>query len=169
MPSIIHTSPFHTPAGALLLGACAGKLCLCDWLDLPDRAAVDSRLCARLGGVMVPDTSAVIDAARAQLSEYFAGTRRVFDIPLLFWGTPFQQQVWHRLSIIPYGSVTTYADVAAGIGRPSAVRAVANAIGANPISIFVPCHRVIGSNGTLTGYAGGLPAKACLLNIEKLG
>lgn len=108
-------------------------------------------------------------AVAAQLTEYFAGTRQSFDLPLAFEGTEFQRAVWTALLDIPYGTTTTYAELARRIGRPAAVRAVGAANGANPIPIIVPCHRVIGSNGTLTGYGGGLPRKQQLLALETRG
>lgn len=104
--------------------------------------------------------------ARRQLDEYFAGTRVEFDLPLAPEGTAFQQQVWDGLRRIPHGRTKTYGQLAAEIGNPKAMRAVGLANGRNPISIIVPCHRVIGANGTLTGYGGGLKAKAWLLEHE---
>ena len=102
----------------------------------------------------------------AQLQGYFAGERRSFDVPLEPAGTQFQRQVWRALVEIPYGETTTYAAIARRIGNPNAVRAVGAANGKNPISIIVPCHRVVGADGTLTGYAGGLPNKRRLLDLE---
>ena len=101
-----------------------------------------------------------------QLAEYFAGTRTVFDLPLAPQGSGFQERVWHQLLAIPYGTTRSYGEIARAIGRPSASRAVGTANGANPIAIIVPCHRVIGQNGSLTGYAGGLPIKRWLLDHE---
>jgi methylated-DNA-[protein]-cysteine S-methyltransferase len=101
-----------------------------------------------------------------QLSEYFAGKRRAFDIELAPRGTPFQQAVWRELLNVPYGDTITYAELARRIGKPSSVRAVGAANGANPIPVIIPCHRVIGSNGTLTGYGGGIERKQWLLALE---
>ena len=106
-------------------------------------------------------------AARKQLTEYFAGRRRTFDLPLKLSGTEFQLRVLDELQRIPYGETTSYGDIAKRIGRPSAVRAVGAANGRNPIPIIVPCHRVIGSNGSLTGFGGGLGAKQTLLRLEE--
>jgi methylated-DNA-[protein]-cysteine S-methyltransferase len=103
---------------------------------------------------------------RAQLAEYFAGERRQFDVSLKLVGTPFQQRVWRELLKIPFGATITYAQLARRLGKPAAVRAVGNANARNPISILVPCHRVIGANGNLTGYAGGLIRKKWLLERE---
>jgi methylated-DNA-[protein]-cysteine S-methyltransferase len=113
-----------------------------------------------------PQAHPVLRATVAQLDEYFAGTRRVFDLPLAPEGTPFQQKVWRALRDIAWGETCAYRDIAQRIGQPSAVRAVGLANGRNPISIIVPCHRVIGADGTLTGYGGGLPVKRALLALE---
>ena len=101
-----------------------------------------------------------------QLQEYFAGTRKSFSIPLDLQGTDFQKKVWNVLLSIPYGETRSYSDIARAIGKPDAVRAVGAANGRNPLSIIVPCHRVIGQNGSLTGYAGGLEIKKMLLDLE---
>jgi methylated-DNA-[protein]-cysteine S-methyltransferase len=103
---------------------------------------------------------------KAQLDDYFDGRRSAFDLPLAPAGTEFQRRVWTALSAIPYGTTTTYAAIARSIGKPRAVRAVGAANAKNPLSIVVPCHRVIGRDGTLTGYAGGLPRKRRLLELE---
>lgn len=106
-------------------------------------------------------------AARDQLGEYFAGERTRFDVPLAPPGTPFQERAWEALRGIPYGRTVSYGQIARGIGHPSASRAVGMANGRNPISIIVPCHRVIGSDGRLTGYAGGVERKRFLLELER--
>jgi methylated-DNA-[protein]-cysteine S-methyltransferase len=108
----------------------------------------------------------VLAAAADQLREYFAGHRRAFDLPLAPEGTGFQQRVWTALLAIPYGQTRSYGQIAAAVGRPAASRAVGAANGRNPIAIIVPCHRVIGSSGQLTGYGGGLPTKRWLLAHE---
>lgn len=105
-------------------------------------------------------------AVREQLAEYFAGQRQRFDVPLKLAGTPFQQRVWQQLLRIPFGTTISYAQLAQRVGQPTASRAVGHANGRNPISIIVPCHRVIGANGKLTGYAGGLDKKQWLLKWE---
>jgi methylated-DNA-[protein]-cysteine S-methyltransferase len=106
-------------------------------------------------------------ALSRQLREYFDGSRTAFDVRLHPKGTPFQKDVWRALGAIPYGETRTYGDIAAAIGRPAAVRAVGLANGRNPLPIVVPCHRVIGKDGTLTGYGGGLPVKQFLLDLER--
>jgi methylated-DNA-[protein]-cysteine S-methyltransferase len=112
------------------------------------------------------DDAARFDEARRQLEEYFAGQRTEFDLALSAAGTPFQHEVWAALQTIPYGEVRSYSEIAAQIGRPGASRAVGLANGRNPIAVIVPCHRVIGASGALTGYGGGLPRKRLLLDLE---
>lgn len=114
-----------------------------------------------------PEGHPMIAATRVQLDEYFAGRRTAFDLPLdLQGGTPFQQSVWQALLGIPAGQRASYASLSERIGRPAAVRAVGAAVGRNPVSIVVPCHRVVGTDGSLTGYAGGLDRKTALLRLE---
>jgi methylated-DNA-[protein]-cysteine S-methyltransferase len=128
----------------------------------------DGRSQAGVGGDWKEQpTHPVLQAAKRQLGEYFAGRRKTFDLPLAPSGTPFQHRVWQALLTIPYGETQSYADIARRIGNPKAVRAVGAANGANPISIVVPCHRVIGADGSLTGYGGGLPRKRKLLALEQ--
>jgi methylated-DNA-[protein]-cysteine S-methyltransferase len=109
---------------------------------------------------------AVLRQAIAQLKEYFAGTRTHFELPLDMQGTAFQQNVWRALLAIPSGRTTSYGEISRSLGRPQAARAVGAAVGRNPVSIVVPCHRVLGTSGTLTGYAGGLERKSALLRLE---
>ena len=143
--NIIKVQRYESPCGLLLLGSFGDKLCLCDWQVEKHRDHVDRRL---------------------KLDEFFAGKRKEFDVPLLFVGTDFQKTVWNELLEIPFGKTVSYGEMAQRIGMSKAVRAVANANGANSISIFAPCHRVIGSDRSLTGYGGGLPAKKFLLELE---
>lgn len=158
---------YGAPCGRLVLGAFANRLCLCDWVQGKHREQNEQRLRRILSADFRTGTSSLLDAAALQLDEYFAGQRRRFDIPLLLTGTEFQKKVWQALLEIPYGATISYGELASRIGMPHAVRAVANANGANAISIFAPCHRVIGSDNSLTGYAGGLPAKQYLLGLEQ--
>ncbi|MGY6126903.1 MULTISPECIES: methylated-DNA--[protein]-cysteine S-methyltransferase [Paraburkholderia] len=120
----------------------------------------------RLGPMREAKDDPVLTSTECQLSEYFTGGRERFDLPLAFSGTEFQKKVWNALLSIPYGETRTYGDIAKQIGQPTAVRAVGAANGRNPVSIIAPCHRVIGSAGQLTGFAGGLPAKEVLLTLE---
>lgn len=164
----IITGRYESPCGTLMLGSFADRLCLCDWqMGHEHNNRVNGRLRRMLGAEFEAGGSPVIDEAKIQLDEYFAGARREFDVPLLFAGTDFQRRVWAALPTIPYGQTISYGEMARRIGMPTAVRAVANANGANAISIFAPCHRVIGSDRKLTGYAGGLAAKTFLLQMER--
>lgn len=163
---VIRVQPYCSPCGVLLLGSFGERLCLCDWQVEKHRDHVDRRLKRFLRADFEEGTSPVIGEAAKQLDEYFAGKRKAFDVPLFFAGTDFQQTVWKELVKIPFGKRVSYGELAARIGMPKAVRAVANANGANSMSIFVPCHRVIGSDRSLTGYGGGLPAKKFLLEAE---
>lgn len=113
------------------------------------------------------DSQCVIEQCKQQLIEYFKGERKEFDVPIKLNGTKYRSEVWQALTTIPYGQTRSYAEIAQQIGKPKAVRAVGGANHNNPISIIVPCHRVIGANGSLTGYGGGLAAKEWLLNHEK--
>lgn len=132
------------------------------------RASIDRRLQKYFNAGYIENGDNIIDAAIMQLEEYFGHNRKIFDIPLLTAGTDFQKSVWNALLDIPYGSVVTYLQLAENRGNKNAVRAVAAANGANAISIFIPCHRVIGSDGQLVGYAGGFRAKQKLLELEKV-
>lgn len=163
---IIKTRRYESPCGVLVLGSIGDKLCLCDWLVEKHRSHVDKRLIRMLHATFKDGTSEVIEMAACQLDEYFAGKRKHFDVPLLFAGTVFQKMVWNELLTIPYGETWSYGEMAQRMGMPTAVRAVANANGANAISVFVPCHRVIGSDHSLTGYGGGLETKRMLLELE---
>jgi len=118
------------------------------------------------GATLALGRSDVLEETAAQLEEYFARARTSFDLPLDLRGTPFQVAAWEALAAIPYGETRAYAEQAARIGRPNAVRAIGAANGRNPISIVLPCHRVVGSDGSLTGFAGGLEVKAALLAFE---
>ena len=158
---------YRFPCGEMMLGSFDGRLCLCDWIDGRRRASVDQRLQRILNANYVEGSSDVIEKAKYQLDEYFLSKRREFDIPLLFIGTDFQKKVWNELLNIPYGATVSYGELARRIGMPNAVRAIANANAVNAISIIAPCHRVIGSNGSLTGYGGGLERKRFLLDLEK--
>jgi methylated-DNA-[protein]-cysteine S-methyltransferase len=158
---------YDSPLGGLMLGALGGELCMCDWVLGRSREAVRARLTRLLDARFEEGDSDVIARAAAQLDEYFAGRRRVFDLPLLLAGTDFQRAAWEELRRIPYGTTMSYAEMATRMGVPRAVRAVAGANRVNAISIIVPCHRVIGSDGTLTGYGGGLETKKALLELER--
>ena len=157
---------YKSPIGELLLGSFEDKLCLADMKYRKMRTTIDSRIQKGLKAKYIEESSEVIDKTIKQMQEYFAGERKAFDIPLLMVGTDFQKSVWEGLMQIPYGTTASYLELAQNIGNEKAVRAVASANGANAIAILIPCHRIIGSNGDLVGYAGGLPAKKKLLELE---
>ena len=174
----ILTVRYQAPCGEMLLGAAGDRLCLCNWTQElhPGRVAnrlrrilkVESEDCGQISGD-TPGQSAfpeILLRTVRELDEYFRGERKDFDIPLLLAGSDFQKRVWQQLPNIPYGQTVSYGELAATIGSLRSVRAVANANGANAISIILPCHRVIGSDGRLTGYGGGLRAKQYLLDLE---
>ena len=163
---MICTQIYNSPVGEIILGSYEGKLCLADWQYRRMRTAIDKRLQKGLKAEYCEDSSEVIDETIKQMKEYFAGERKDFDIPLLMIGTMFQKSVWEGLIKIPYGTTASYLELSRNIGNEKAVRAVASANGANAISILIPCHRIIGSNGDLVGYAGGLPTKKKLLELE---
>ena len=150
----------------MILGSYEGKLCLADWKYRRMRSTIDRRIQNGLKAEYVKQSSKVIEETIKEMEEYFAGERKDFDIPLLILGTDFQKSVWDGLLKIPYGATASYLELSQNIGKEKAIRAVASANGANAISILIPCHRVIGSNGDLVGYAGGLPAKKKLLALE---
>jgi methylated-DNA-[protein]-cysteine S-methyltransferase len=148
-----------SPVGELKLVASEKGLVAILWEnDAPGRV--------RLGAMAEDDGHPVLVEAARQIAAYFAGTLTAFDVPLDFRGTDFQKSVWAALLAIPFGETRSYGEIARAIGRPTASRAVGAANGRNPISIIAPCHRVIGTNGSLTGFAGGLAAKELLLGLE---
>lgn len=158
---------WQSPVGEMILGVYQEKLCLIDWNRRKHRERLDRRLQKGLKAEYVEMSSPLIEETIRQLEAYFAKERSTFDIPLLLVGTDFQKSVWKALMKIPYAKTASYLEQAKSIGNEKAVRAVASANGANAISILVPCHRIIGSNGTLTGYAGGLDVKKKLLELEQ--
>ena len=162
----INIQYFNSSCGLFVLASFGDKLCLCDWSNNPCAERNKRRIERYLNASFKIETTSVLEEAKRQLDGYFAGNRKAFTIPLHLVGTDFQQQVWNELLNIPYGATISYKEIAQNIGKPKAVRAVAGAIGANGISILIPCHRVIGSDKSLTGYAGGLKAKKMLLKIE---
>jgi methylated-DNA-[protein]-cysteine S-methyltransferase len=149
-----------------MIGSYEQQLCLCDWRYREMRTSIDRRIQTGLQAQYVEEDSEVIDETRRQLSLYFAGELTRFDLPLLMIGTGFQKQVWNQLLRIPFGKTESYAGLSEKLGDIKAIRAVASANGANALSIVVPCHRIIGTDGRLTGYAGGLETKRKLLRLE---
>ena len=164
---VIKISHYRSQVGEMLLGSYGEKICICDWKINPRRGVIDRRISRNLNAIYDEGMSDVMIDTVKQLDEYFAGKRREFSIPLVFTGSPFQCGVWSELMKIPYGTTMSFAELAKRINNPKAVRAVASANATNPISILVPCHRVIGSNHKLTGYGGGLDVKQQLLDLEE--
>jgi len=162
-------SRLETPLGAMVAGVHDGRLCL---LEFADRRALETEIAdleRRFGAAARPGRAPLHGEVQAQLADYFAGRRTIFELPLEYPGTEFQRAVWEALMAIPPGQTRSYGQQAAGMGQPRAVRAVARANGQNRIAIVIPCHRVIGSDGSLTGYAGGLDRKRFLLELESRG
>ena len=164
---IISAVDYESPCGPLLLGATEECLCLCDWTDATHHEKVLGKLQKTTGKKIRKAEVPLTTVACRQLDEYFKGERHTFDIPILTVGTEFQKRIWRELMGVGYGETLSYSELAERAGCPAGVRAVANAVGANPISIFIPCHRIVGISGDLTGYAGGIQAKLRLLNLEK--
>ncbi len=155
-----------TPLGEMLAVASPQGLCLLEFVGQGGVQRELAQVEVARGGPVQPGDSAVLAQTADELAEYFAGQRQRFGVPLDLVGTPFQLSAWEALLAIPYGQTRSYASQARAIGRPSATRAVAAANGQNKVSIIVPCHRVIGSDGSLTGFGGGLPRKRALLALE---
>jgi methylated-DNA-[protein]-cysteine S-methyltransferase len=154
MNKVVHDSP----VGRLTLVSDGAHLVVC---------AFDGSTPPREVNEAVPQDDAVLREAMRQLDDYFADARRAFDLPLAARGTAFQRRVWQELGRIPFGETRSYGEVAERLGNPKAMRAVGAANGRNPIAIIVPCHRVIGASGALTGFGGGLARKAYLLELER--
>jgi methylated-DNA-[protein]-cysteine S-methyltransferase len=153
----IHWDVYESPLGPLTVATAAGGLTA---LRFPGRGGPLDE------GARDP---AALAAAVLQLEEFFAGRRQAFELPLALAGTPFQLRVWEQLLRIPYGTTISYTELAHRVGRPDVVRAVAAAVGRTPVPIIVPCHRVLGADGALTGYGGGLHRKQALLDLERSG
>ena len=166
MKQPVNIQYYDSPCGELVLASVDNELCLCDWNEKPCAEQNKRRLVRRLNAEFKEEQSDVLLQATKQLDEYFSGVRKTFHLPFRPVGTDFQKKVWNALLEIPYGETRTYKEIALRVGNLKGIRAVAQAIGANGMSIIIPCHRVIGSNHSLTGFAGGLEAKKILLEIE---
>jgi methylated-DNA-[protein]-cysteine S-methyltransferase len=166
LSEIISIAYLKLPIGELILGSFNDQLVLCDWRYRKIRAAIDKRIQKGLDAEFVEQESERVQATKQELNAYFEGKRKAFTIPLLTVGSDFQKSVWEALLEIPYGKTASYLQLSRQLGDPKAIRAVATANGANALSILVPCHRIIGSDGSLVGYAGGLNAKRKLLELE---
>lgn len=162
----LYQTTMASPVGLLtVIGSGRGLRAVLWATERPGRVKLPADVPTSTGGSGGPR---VLADTVEQLGEYFAGERRQFELPLDLVGTPFQQKIWRSLADIPYGSTVSYGTQAERLGRPTASRAVGAANGRNPVSIVLPCHRVVGANGSLTGFAGGLTAKRFLLNLEGL-
>ncbi len=157
----------NTPIGEMLAIATDEAICMLDFVDSKNRLKDQEILVKHYGATQVAEDSLLLSELEKQLREYFAKERKEFSLPLALVGTSFQEKVWKVLQTIPYGEVRSYKEQATAVGNPKGVRAVANANGKNRISIVIPCHRVIGSDGTLTGYASGIERKQFLLDLER--
>lgn len=169
---------YSSPCGDLLLGEHGGRLCLCDWCGADEPVCVKRSVVQRLNAECRWERAELIDVAVSQLDEYFGlknddvtavSVREQFDVPLMLVGTPFQQRVWSALTEVPFGSTVSYGAFARSLGYERGFQAVAQAVGANPLSVILPCHRIVGGDGSLTGYSGGLDAKRWLLEWERGG
>ena len=156
-----------TEIGKVVLGSFRDKLCLLGFRSGEVTRTADDRIKKALNAEFVERDDEILEKTRMQIDEYLQGCRREFDIPVLMVGTEFQRRVWKALMKVPYGVTSTYGQLAEDIGSPKAFRAVGNANAANPISIIVPCHRIIGGDGRLVGYGGGLSVKKRLLELER--
>ncbi len=163
----INIQYYKTKIGELILGSFDEKLCLLNFRYRKMRKTVDNRIKKGLNAEFVELDDEILEKTRMQIDEYLSGDRKKFDISLLMVGTDFQKSVWNALIKVPYGTTSTYLQLAKNINNEKAVRAVANANGANSIGLIIPCHRIIGSNGELVGYGGGLSVKKRLLSIEE--
>jgi len=162
----VRIAQLSTALGPMHAGATEDALCL---LEFADRRILElqlRRIRMHFDALFEPGSNPILDGLSRELADYFQGTLRQFTVPISIPGSAFQRSVWSRLQSIPYGATTSYRDIAVELGTPKSVRAVARANGDNRIAIIVPCHRVIGSDGSLTGYGGGLWRKRRLLEIE---
>jgi len=163
---IIYTTRILTPIGPMLAGGTEEGICLLEFVDRRMLETQINRVTHRLQARVLPGECSYFELLKKQLDEYFSSKRRQFEVPLILAGTPFQQRVWKLLQSIPFGETRSYKQQAQALGEPAAIRAVARANGDNRISILIPCHRVIGANGELVGYGGGLRRKQYLLKLE---
>lgn len=162
----IHVQIYNVHGTEFILGSFESELCLLDYYNNPKRMTVDQRLQRLLKAEYIQQESDVLKEARKQLDDYFSGLRRRFEMPIKMVGSEFQLLVWRALEHIPFGATTSYSELAQMIHRPSSVRAVANANAVNALAIIIPCHRVIGRNGAMVGYSGGVEMKTKLLDLE---
>ena len=163
---LIHSTEIETPIGKMLACANSDGVCLLEFLDREDLSKQQEHLKGFLQAGIIEGENSHLLTLEKQLSEYFEKQRTVFEIPIVLTGTPFQERVWMALQEIPFGKTMTYQSLTNQLGNPKAIRAVAGANGANKMAIIIPCHRVVGSDGSMTGYAGGIWRKQWLLEHE---
>lgn len=164
---MIVTKVYKSPIGDLIIGSVGDRLCLCDWAASPHHRSVTDRLKRHCKTDIVSGDSSILRLTARQLNEFFSGIRTMFNIPVAIFGTEFQEDVWLKIAEIPFGETTSYSQLAKAVNRPASVRTVANACGANAMSIIIPCHRVVAIDGSLGGYAGGVDTKQWLQAHEK--
>ena len=166
MSNGISIKRISSPIGELILGVGGQGCCLIEFADRSDLRKTGPGGGRRFNLRVTDREHRLLDRVAGELDEYFSGQLNTFSVPLDFRGTPFQKAVWQALLSIPYGETSTYGEVAGRIGKPSASRAVGGAVGSNPVSVLIPCHRVIQTGGSLGGYGGGLWRKEFLLSLE---
>lgn len=164
--NIIFIQYYKTAIGELIIGSFENQICVLDFRYRKMRSSVDKRLQTGLDAVYLEKEMPILRVAHLQVTAYLNGSRNEFTLPFKMVGTPFQTSVWEALLTIPYGTTLSYLELAKKIGYKKAVRAVATANGANALALVIPCHRVIGSDNKLVGYAGGIPVKKRLLKLE---
>ncbi|MBW6497159.1 MAG: methylated-DNA--[protein]-cysteine S-methyltransferase [Bacteroidales bacterium] len=163
---MIYSKIIETPIGNMLACSVTGGICMLEFCDNRDLASEQIKLSEVFNAPIVEQSNEIIDLLETQLREYFEGKRKSFSVPIYPVGTDFQKKVWNQLLGVEYGKTITYKEQALALGDLKAIRAVASANGANKIPIVIPCHRVVGSQGNLTGYSGGLWRKKFLLDFE---
>lgn len=166
MKSYINRVEYRSPVGEMILAEFKGELVMADWKYRKMRGTIDKRIQSFLKSEFIDQDSSLLNQVQDELDEYFRGQTKAFDFPIRLVGSEFQKRVWEALKSIEYGESKSYIELSRQVGDEKAIRAVASANGANAISIIIPCHRIIGSNGELVGYAGGLNAKRKLLQLE---
>lgn len=166
MNNKIIVSNYQSPVGSLVTGIFENQICICDWEYRKQRDQINDRISSHLSAELIQGEHPLQKDLADQLDEYFNKTREMFDLPLLKVGTDFQRKVWDELEKIGFGKTKTYLELSQDMNNEKAIRAVASANGANALAILIPCHRVIGKDKSLTGYAGGLKTKKQLLELE---
>jgi AraC family transcriptional regulator of adaptative response/methylated-DNA-[protein]-cysteine methyltransferase len=167
MTKKMYSTSIQTPLGRMLAIADEQSLYFLEFEERQGFRQSLARLQKKTGAVIVSGSTKILVSIERELHDFFKGTLKVFNTPLSYLGTPFQKQVWSELQKIPFGETCSYLSLAAAVGRPTAVRAVAQANASNQLAVIIPCHRVINANGALGGYAGGLHKKQWLLDHEK--